>query len=94
MSLKFEWDDAKAEENLRKHGVSFSEATTIFGDPLARSVADPLHSDDEGRFITMGQSRLRKTLVVVHTYRGELIRVISARAAAPRERRDYERGKG
>ena len=93
MSLIFEWDEAKAEENLRKHGVSFSEATTIFGDTLARSVADPLHSDDEGRFITMGQSRLHKTLVVVHTYRGEAIRIISARAGTPRERRDYERGK-
>jgi uncharacterized DUF497 family protein len=74
--------------------VSFSEATTIFGDPLARSVADPLHSDDEGRFITMGQSGLHKTLVVVPTYRDDAIRIISARAATPRERIDYERGKG
>ncbi|HSB28692.1 MAG TPA: BrnT family toxin [Pyrinomonadaceae bacterium] len=94
MSLIFEWDDDKADENLLKHGVSFSEATTIFGDPLARSVSDPLHSDDEGRFITMGRSRLHKTLVVVHTYRGEAIRIISARAATRRERKDYERGKG
>ena len=94
MSLTFEWDGAKAQENLNKHGVSFSEASTIFSDPFARSIADPLHSEDEGRFITMGLSTLHKALVVVHTYRGDAIRIISARIATPRERRGYERGKG
>ena len=93
MSLTFEWDDPKAEENLRKHGVSFSEASTVFADPLARTLADPLRSDEEGRYVTMGHSQLLKCLVVVHTYRGDSIRMISARLATPRERKNYERGK-
>jgi uncharacterized protein len=93
MALTFEWDDAKASENLKKHGVSFSEASTVFADPLSRTIIDPLHSDQEGRFVTLGQSSLQHTLVVVHTYRGEVTRIISARSATPRERRDYERGK-
>jgi|SRR3990172_5277369 len=93
MSLIFEWDDAKARENLRKHRISFSEASTVFADPLARTIPDPLHSEEEGRFVILGQSTLQHSLVVVHTYRGEVIRILSARSATPRERRDYERGK-
>jgi uncharacterized DUF497 family protein len=93
MSFTFEWDDEKAVENLTKHGVSFSEASTVFADPLSRTIPDPLHSDDEERFVVLGQSGLQHTLVVVHTYRGELIRIISARMATSHERRDYERGK-
>lgn len=93
MSLTFEWDDAKASDNLKKHGTSFSEASTVFADPLARTIADPLHSAQEGRFVILGQSGLQRSLVVVHTYRGEIIRIISARPATPRERKDYERGK-
>jgi len=93
MSFTFEWDDKKASENLTKHGVSFSEASTVFADPLSRTILDPLHSEEEERLVILGQSGLQHTLVVVHTYRGEVIRIISARPATSRERRDYERGK-
>jgi uncharacterized DUF497 family protein len=93
MSFTFEWDDKKAAENLTKHGVSFSEASTVFADPLSRTILDPLHSEEEERLVILGQSGLQHTLVVVHTYRGEVIRIISARPATSRERRDYERGK-
>ncbi|HEY2963189.1 MAG TPA: BrnT family toxin [Pyrinomonadaceae bacterium] len=93
MSFTFEWDDGKAAENLTKHGVSFSEASTVFGDPLSRTIPDPLHSEHEDRFVVLGQSGLQHTLVVVHTYREDVIRIISARMATARERKDYERGK-
>ncbi len=93
MGFTFEWDDAKASENLKKHGISFSEASTVFADPLSRTILDPLHSEEEGRFVVLGESGLQHTLIVVHTYRGEVIRIISARAATSRERKDYERGK-
>ena len=93
MSFTFEWNEEKAAENLTKHGVSFSEASTVFADPLSRTIPDPLHSEEEDRFVVLGQSGLQHTLVVVHTYRGEVIRIISARIATSRERRDYERGK-
>jgi uncharacterized protein len=91
MSLSFEWNAEKASGNLAKHGVSFSEASTVFADPLSRAIPDPLHSDDEGRFIIVGESSAGRTLVVVHTHRGEAIRIISARRATPLERKDYER---
>jgi len=93
MSFTFEWDDKKAAENLTKHGVSFSEASTVFADPLSRTILDPLHSEEEERLVILAQSGLQHTLVVVHTYRGEVIRIISARPATLRERRDYEREK-
>ena len=93
MSFTFEWDEEKATENLTKHSVSFSEASTVFADPLSRTIPDPLHSGEEDRFVVLGQSGLQHTLVVVHTYRGEVIRIVSARTATSRERRDYERGK-
>ncbi len=93
MSFTFEWDEEKAVENLTKHRVSFSEASTVFADPLSRTILDPLHSEEEERLVILGQSGLQHTLVVVHTYRGEVIRIISARPATARERRDYERGK-
>ena len=92
MSLTFEWDEEKAAENLAKHGVSFAEASTVFADPLSRTIPDPLHSDEEDRFVILGESTSGHTLVVVHTYREENIRIISARRATPRERKDYERG--
>ena len=92
MSLSFEWDEGKASGNLAKHDVSFSEASTVFADPLSRTIPDPLHSDDEERFIIVGESSAGHTLVVVHAHRGEAVRIISARKATPRERRDYERG--
>ncbi len=93
MSFTFEWDDEKASENLRKHDTSFSEASTVFADPLSRTISDPLHSEEEERFAILGESGLQHTLIVVHTYRGDVIRIISARIATPRERKDYERGK-
>ena len=67
MSFTFEWDDEKAAENLTKYGVSFSEASTVFADPLSRTIVDPLHSGAEERFIVLGQSGLLHLLVVVHT---------------------------
>jgi uncharacterized DUF497 family protein len=91
MSFTFEWDDDKAAENLTKHDVSFSEASTVFADPLSRTIVDPLHSEAEERFIILGQSGLQHMLVVVHTYRRDVIRIISARRATSHERKDYER---
>ena len=90
MSLGFEWDDKKASSNLAKHDVSFEEAATVFGDPLSLSIRDPAHSQAEDRFVIIGQSYQRKLLVVVHTERGDNIRVISARSASKRERKAYE----
>jgi uncharacterized protein len=92
MSMTFEWDEGKASDNLAKHGVSFAEASTVFADPLSRTIPDPLHSGEEDRFIVLGESASGRTLVVVHTHRGEDVRIISARKATSRERRDYERG--
>ena len=91
MSLEFEWDETKARQNLRKHGVSFDEASTIFNDPLALTIDDPVHSEED-RFVTLGESHRRRLLVVVFTERGDRIRIISARAATRRERRNYEEG--
>ena len=90
MSLTSEWDESKAQENLRKHGVSFEEAATVFGDPLSLTIDDPLHSPEEDRLIMIGQSYRGRMLVVVHAERGDNIRIISARLATPRERRTYE----
>ena len=92
MSLEFEWDDDKAKKNLKKHGVSFEEASSVFGDPLALTIPDPLHSVEEDRFITLGESHRRRLLVVVSTERGDRIRIISARVATRRERKNYEEG--
>ncbi len=87
-----EWDDDKAEANERKHGVTFAEAATAFDDPLSLTGYDPDHSDDEDRFITMGQSAEGRLLIVSHTDRGENVRIISARVASRAERKDYEDG--
>jgi len=88
--MDFEWDPRKAEINLRKHGVSFLEAGTIFGDDLAITVPDPDHSDDEERFITIGSSNRRRLLMVSHADRGDRIRIISARELTRAERKVYE----
>jgi uncharacterized DUF497 family protein len=88
--MEFEWDPAKAAANLEKHGVSFTEATTVFGDSLAGTTVDPRHHLDEVRFVTVGLSGLRRLLVVAHVERDERIRIISARTATRRERRTYE----
>ena len=93
MPLSFEWDGRKAKTNLAKHGVSFEEASTVFGDPLSLTIPDPAHSQVEDRAIVLGQSHQRKLLVVVHTERGDNIRIISARRAGRRERKNYEEGK-
>jgi uncharacterized DUF497 family protein len=90
VGLEFEWDPQKAAANLAKHGVSFEEAGTAFGDPLGRIVADPRHSSDEDRFVLLGLSRDRRLLTVMYVERGETIRIISARLATRRERRDNE----
>jgi uncharacterized DUF497 family protein len=91
MSLNFTWDERKDKRNLKKHGVSFEEASTVFGDPLARTIHDPLHSEIEDRFVSIGESVSRRLLVVVFTDRGDQIRIISARAATGRETKDYEK---
>jgi uncharacterized DUF497 family protein len=90
--MDFEWDDVKAESNERKHGVAFTEAMTVFADPLSVTGFDPRHADDEDRFLTMGTSIDGRHLVVSHTDRFDVIRIISAREATRRERKDYEDG--
>jgi uncharacterized DUF497 family protein len=90
--LKFEWDNTKAQANLAKHGVSFEEAASVFGDPLALTFADPDHSIDEKRWLTFGVSKANRLLVVVHSERGRSLRIISARKATRHERGIYERG--
>ena len=92
MSLKFEWDAKKARENIKKHGVSFEEASTVFGDLLALTIYDPLHSEEEDRFVTLGESEKRRLIVVSFTDRDDRIRIISVRVATRRERKDYEKG--
>jgi uncharacterized DUF497 family protein len=86
----FEWDPRKSAINLRKHGVSFTEAGTVFGDELSVTVPDPDHSDQEDRYITIGWSNLHRLLMVAHTDRGEKIRIISARELTKTERTEYE----
>ena len=88
--MDFEWDASKAEINVTRHGVTFDEALTVFGDPLAATIPDPDHSLSESRFVTIGLSSAQRLLVVVHTERGERIRLISAREATRVERRQYE----
>ena len=92
MGLEFEWDEAKATLNLRKHGVAFAEASTIFVHPLAVTISDLLHSEGEVRFLLLGLSKAGRLLVVSHVDRGERIRIISARDANRQERREYEHG--
>ncbi len=91
----FKWNPEKARLNIRKHRVSFEQAATVFLDPLALSLLDEEHSEDEERWITMGRSREAQTLVVVHTYRegsdnNATIRIISARKATKHEQQQYE----
>jgi len=90
--MKFEWDTAKAASNVRKHGVSFDEAGSVFLDQLAVSGPDPDHSVGESRYITFGMSSLGRLLVVSHTYRPDAIRIISARRVTRAERKIYEEG--
>jgi uncharacterized DUF497 family protein len=94
MALLFEWDPEKGRKNLKIHGVSFDEASTTFGDPLAITIDDPLHSKGEQRYVLIGQSQQNRLLVVVHIERGDRIRIISARLATKKEKHDYEENEG
>ncbi len=88
--ITFEWDARKESTNLRKHGVNFTEAQTVFGDPLSITIGDPDHAADEERFVIVGRSGKPRLLIVVHTVVGDRVRLISARAATKHERRNYE----
>lgn len=88
--MRFTWDSKKAGSNLVDHGVSFQEASTVFGDALAMTTPDPDHSVGEQRLLTMGQSEVGQLIVVSHTEEGEDIHIISARRATTHERKDYE----
>jgi len=90
MGLLFEWDHKKARQNVKMHGISFDEASTAFRDPLSRTINDPLHSKGEERLVLIGESQKGRLLVVVHTERGDRIRIISARLATKKERLRYE----
>lgn len=94
MPLEFEWDPEKAEANRKKHRVTFEEASTVFADPLSLTIADPDHSEREERMLLLGTSRSGRLLVISHTYHDRRIRLISAREATRRERRDYEENIG
>ena len=89
--LHFEWDRRKAAANERKHGVGFDEAKSVFSDERAKLIDDPDHSEDEDRFVLLGLSGSLRVLVVCHCYReeGNVIRIISARKATPRESKFY-----
>jgi uncharacterized DUF497 family protein len=89
-----EWDPTKAKVNLRDHGVSFEEAVTVFLDPLAVTYPDPDHSEEEDREITIGHSVKQRALFISHCQRGDRIRIISARKATRKERKQHEEGIG
>jgi uncharacterized protein len=90
MPLEFAWDPQKAESNLKQHGISFDDATTVFRDTLSITIPDPDHSDLENRFIDIGMSHRGELLVVSYTERKDRIRIISARRATRAERKNYE----
>jgi uncharacterized protein len=90
MALRFTWDPRKAAANLRKHRISFIEASTAFGDPLSATIPDPDHSGAEGRFLLVGRTGGGRLVVVAHTEQGDEIRLINARAATRQERKAYE----
>ena len=90
MTPEFEWDPKKASENLKKHGVAFEQALTVFADPLARIFDDPDHSEDERRELIIGHSANQRLLVVSFTEREPRTRIIGAREATAHEHRDYE----
>ncbi len=91
MKATVEWDLLKAETNLKKHQVSFEEASTVFDDPLFITFLDIEHSDDEDRYITLGLSQRGRLLLIAHTDRNNAIRIISARKATKNERQFYEK---
>ena len=93
ISLRFGWEPRKASANEKKHGVSFEEAKSVFYDENARLISDPDHSEDEDRFILLGVSHSPRVILVCHCYRneGNVIRIISARKATPKESKAYQR---
>jgi uncharacterized protein len=93
MGLVFEWDSRKAIRNRNKHGVSFTQASSVFGDLLLVTVPDERHSIDEQRYFSLGEDDVGRLLAVAHTIEGDSIRIISARPATASERRDYEEGR-
>ncbi|MEK7729424.1 MAG: BrnT family toxin [candidate division KSB1 bacterium] len=90
MSLTFEWDENKANANLRKHKVGFEEAKSVFDDPFLMTYPDPDHSEIEQRFLNVGASSMGRVLIVIHTDRGTNTRIISCRKATTSERKHYE----
>jgi uncharacterized DUF497 family protein len=90
--MQFEWNESKAACNLSKHGVSFEEAKTVFDDPLYVDFYDPDHSEDEERYLIVGESNRGRLLIVSYTERGDSIRIISAREVTRIEREVYEEG--
>jgi len=92
VGLAFEWDEKKAAANLRKHGVSFEEAASAFGDPLSLTIADAAHSEDEERSLLLGMTARHRLVVVAHIEQVDTVHLISARLATSAERRDYEEG--
>jgi uncharacterized protein len=90
--VDFEWDPRKAAQNSQKHGVSFQEASTVFADLLSVTVADPDHSDNEARYLTIGTSYRGRLMMVSHTDRSDTVRIISARILTRAERKAYEQG--
>lgn len=92
--VEFEWDAEKNRVNLQKHGLSFEEAATVFGDPLSDTFDDPNHSFDEHRFLTIGTSGAGRLLIVSHTDREDSVRLISAREVTRDERKSYAQGNG
>jgi uncharacterized DUF497 family protein len=90
--MRFEWDPEKAATNVVKHGVSFEEAATAFGDALSITVFAPDHSEEEDRYVLLGVTYSGRLVVVIHTDRDETVRIISARLASKRERRIYASG--
>lgn len=91
MELTFEWDPSKARTNLKDHAVSFDEAATVFDDVLGITIFEPDHSEAEDRFILFGRSAMNRILLVVHTDRHEVVRIISARELTRNERKEYEK---
>lgn len=94
MPLNLEWDERKARLNEKKHGATFEEVSTVFADFLSLTIPDPLHSKREERFVIIGRSEKQRVLIVVHTERGNKIRLISARLATRHERKTYEEDHG
>ena len=90
MSQEFDWDDAKARSNVRRHRVPFKEAASVFSDPSALTMRDRAHSRVEDRYLIVGMSDHGRVLAIIYTYRGRTIRIITAHRATQRERRTYE----